>query len=267
MIIEFIGTPGAGKTTLLPSVAEYFQAQGICTRTVVEAARPYAQRSRIGKLVTHFAPHSWWRSLLWQVFYHLSAYYRLVFFMAHPRLIGLVLGSQLRRPISIEARYHAWHWFIHLVGYYQFLGVHEQPNEALVLDEGFVHRVVQMNASEHEVPDPGRIATYLALVPRPDLVIAVHAPWELCTDRIYERGIWERFRAKSRAEVASYVRNANLIVNMTVDYMRDAEWPLIEIDNSCNDTGITKEELRRKLHASSPMPCSGRVDMMKGNGG
>lgn len=254
MIIEFIGTPGAGKTTLLPIVADYLCEQGIHARTVVDAARPYAQRSLVGQLVVHLAPKGWQRPLLWQVFYHLSSAHRVLFMLAHPRLIDQVVRSQVQRPIAAEARYHALHWFFHLIGHYQFLRAHARPDEALILDEGFIHRVVQMNAWDTEEPDPNRIAAYLALVPRPDLVIAVNAPWHLCLTRIYRRGLWTRFRSKSRSEVAGYVYNAHRVVSLTVEQMRGAGWPLIEVDNSRDDGRPPQEELRRKLAEVSLMP-------------
>jgi thymidylate kinase len=261
MIIEFIGTPGAGKTTLLPAVATFLQEQGITARTVVEAARPTAQRTPLGKVVSHL-PQRWQRPLLWQIFYHLSTGYRLHFCMAHPHLIRQVLSSQWQRRARLEARHHALHWFFHLIGYYDLLNAYAQPNEALLLDEGFVHRVVQMNASDTEEPEPQRIIRYVELVPRPDVVIAVHAPWQLCLERIYRRGLWERFRTRSRDEVARYVYHAHCVVNVAVDHMRDRGWPLIEIDNGREDAP-PQEEIRRKLAAimagSAPMRVTQRA--------
>src|SRR3712207_9136247 len=60
------------------------------------------------------------------------------------RLIQQVLTSQKRRPIPLEERRHALHWFVHLVGCYEFLTAHGRADEALIFDEGFIHRVVQM---------------------------------------------------------------------------------------------------------------------------
>jgi adenylate kinase family enzyme len=260
MIIEFIGTPGAGKTTLLPVVAEYLHEQGIQARTVVEAARPAAQRTWAGHVITHVVPRKWQRPLLWQLFHHLSTGYRLLFSLSHPRLIRQVVSSQVRRPVPVEARHHALHWFFNLTGNYQFLRAHAQPDEALLLDEGFVHRVVQMNASAVEEPEPARIAAYLEMVPRPDLVIAVHAPWELCLERIYRRGLWERYRSKSHEEVARYVQNAHRVVNLAVNHLRSSGWTLIEIENGDDNAPPPQAELRSKLAALSlGRPAAGQL--------
>jgi len=252
MVIEFIGAPGAGKTTLIPTVADVCRTRGICARTVVDAARPSAQRTWAGQAVARFAPQTWRRPLLWQVFYHLSAWSRFAFCARHPRLIGSVLTTQLRRPIPAETRRHAWHWFIHLTGYYQFLLAQARDDEALILDEGFTHRVVQMYASHLETPDSDRIAAYVDLIPRPDLVIAVHAPWEVCLERIYQRGLWERFQRYSPDEVAAFVRNAHRIVNLTIDYIRGAGWTLLEVDNGGGDPVLAQQRLRAGLETLMP---------------
>ncbi len=258
MIIEFIGTPGAGKTTLVPTVIGYFQERGVSALTVVEAARPYARRTLAGAVVSRLAPLSLRPQLLWQVFYYHSLLYRIRFLVKHPRLIRQVLRSQKRRPIPAEERQHVLYWFFHLTGYYEFLAARSRSSEALILDEGFVHRVVQMNASDREEPDPAQIFAYVDLIPRPDLVIFPRAPWEVCERRIYQRGLWERFQHKSSVEVSRYVANSYLVVNTAIDYLKSKGWPIIEVDNSSDDASISKAELRSKLLAipafSDPRP-------------
>jgi hypothetical protein len=250
MIVEFIGTPGAGKTTLLPVVIECLQARGISARSVVEAARPYAQRTLIGAAASRLAPPSLRRPLLWQVFYHLSIAYRLRFFARHSRLIRQVMHIQRRRPIPAEERRHVLHWFFVLVGQYEFLTTNTWPDEALIFDEGFIHRVVQMNASDVEEPDPARITAYVDLLPRPDLVIVPQAPWPVCKARIYRRGLWERFGHKSPAEITRYVANADRSVDIAVGHIKRKGWDVIEVDNSGDDPAPTIAELRGKLAAS-----------------
>jgi thymidylate kinase len=247
MIVEFIGAPGAGKTTLVPTLIDHLAERGIRARSVVEAARPYAERTLLGKAVGRLSPPRFRHPLMWQVFYHLSVLYRLRFFVQHPRLVWQVSTSQRRRPIPADARRHVTYWFFHLVGYYEFLAAHSRSDEALVFDEGFVHRVVQMNASDVEEPDPAQIRDYVNLLPRPDLVVFVEAPWEVCEQRIYRRGLWKRFHDKSPAEVSRYVANSHRIVNMTVDYIQSKGWTVIEVDNRGDEVEVSESELRGKL--------------------
>ena len=246
-IIEFIGTPGSGKTTLVPAVVETLQELGLGAYTVIEAARPFAKRTLAGKIICRLTPSSFHRPLLWQVFYHLSTLYRLKFFIGHPRLIRQVLASQRRRPIPAAARRYALYWFFHLVGYYEFLKAHARLDEVLIFDEGFIHRVVQLFASEVEEPDPTQVRAYIDLLPQPDLVIAPQAPLEVCIDRIYQRGLWERFSQKSPAEVSLFMKNCFLVVNLALVHIRSEGWNVIEIDSGNLDPGKSKAELRAKL--------------------
>lgn len=249
MIVELIGTPGAGKTTLVPSAIAHLAGRGVRARTVLEAARPFARRTPAGAAIGSLAPPPLHGPLLWQVFYHLSTAYRLRFFARHPQLIRHVLRAQRRRPIPAEERRHALRWFFVLAGQYEFLASHARPGECLVLDEGFVHRAVQMHASDVETPDPAQIAAYVALLPRPDLVVAVHAPWEVCVERIYRRGLWDRFRHKSPGQVARYVACAHQVVELTVEHVRRHGWALAEVDNGDDAFAGAGAALREQLEA------------------
>lgn len=248
MIIEFIGAPGSGKTTLLPTVIEVLNERGICARTVVEAARPYALRTLPGQAASRLAPASLRRAFLWQVFYHLSTLSRINFFLKHPRLIWQVFATQKRRPAGAGLRQRrVLYWFFHMAGYYEFLKAHVRPNEALIFDEGFIHRVVQLNASPVEEPQPNQIMSYIDLLPQPDLVVFTQAPATVCEKRIYNRGIWDHFSERSSAEVARFVANANQIVNLAVEHVKAKGWTVIEIDNGDNTPNASQAELRHKL--------------------
>ena len=255
MIVEFIGAPGSGKTTVLPMVIEALQERGIRARSVVEAARPYAQRTPLGQFVCRLAPPSLHGPLLWQVFYHQSSLFMLKFAVKHPRLIWQVLVSQKRRPIAAKTRQRrVLFWFFRLVGYYEFLTTHTRPNEALLFDEGFIHRVVQLNASHVEAPDSGQVFAYVDLLPRPDLVIHTQARSEVCEQRIYCRGIWEHFRSNRPAEVAQYVANAHLVVDLAVDHAKAKGWRVVEVDNGGDDLNALRAELRGKLMSLQHLP-------------
>jgi thymidylate kinase len=248
MIIEFIGAPGAGKTTLMPSVIGFFQERGIDTFTVVEAARPFAQRTVIGKVIKALTPPSLRRPLLWQLFYRFSVLRRRQFRQKYPQLMEFLWASQANRPAAADVQQRkVLYWFDHLTGYYTFLQAFARPNEALVLDEGFVHRVVQLFSSSVEQPDREEIATYLDLVPQPDLVIFAQAPRDVCEQRIYTRGLWERARQKDAAEISQFVANAHLAVNLAAEHMRQKGWAMIAVDNGRDDLPAVQAELRHQL--------------------
>jgi thymidylate kinase len=246
VIIEFIGAPGAGKTTLLPTVIECLRERGIRAFTVVDAARPLVQRTRVGRVVHHLAPASLRRPLLWRVFLACSMVYRLRFCAEHPRLVWLVWWSQMRRPRAADVRERkVLHWYFRFVGYYAFLRAHLQPDEALIVDEGFAHRVVQLFASGVEAPDPQQIAAYVDLAPPPDLLVHVQASPQLCEERIHRRGLWERFQGKDPAEIGQFVANAHTTVQLTVEQSQRRNWCMIQVDNGDAQPSTAQEALRR----------------------
>jgi hypothetical protein len=231
LIVEFIGTPGAGKTTCLPAVKEFFAAQGFQTWSVLEASRPFAQRTRFGQWVNSWAPASLKSLFLWQVFYQSSKLRRMSFRSENKELINSILRFQRKRPISSTDRHHVLHWFINLTGQYHFLKEHAQDNDILIFDEGFVHRVVQLFASEVETLDEVRIQSYLSLIPVPDLIISPHASLETCFERVYRRGIWKRYKDRDLANVFRFMSNAHEAVSIALDYMRARGWPVIQVNN------------------------------------
>jgi Ser/Thr protein kinase RdoA (MazF antagonist) len=247
LIVEFLGTPGAGKTTLASSLIELLRENGIQARSVVEAARPYALRTIPGEVVNRLAPRFLQEPLLWQVFYVLSIFYGFRFILQNPQFTQQVLVSQMQRPVSLGTLFHALYWLYHQVGYYQFLKTYSWPGEALVFDEGFIHRVVQLNASDVEDPDPNRISAYVDLLPEPDLIIRPIAPSEVCEERVYSRGVWPRFRRKSRQEVSGYFSNAETVVKMAAEHVKSKSWKIIEVDNGSEDPARAQAELHRKF--------------------
>jgi thymidylate kinase len=258
MTVEFISTPGAGKTTLLPVVNEFFASRGLHARSVLEASRPFTQRTKIGKLVNSWAPASLKGPLLWQVFYHSSRMRRAVFRNENQELLDSVLRFQRTRPISRSDRQHVLRWFINLTGQYHFLKEHARANDVLIFDEGFIHRVVQLFASEAEPPDGIRIRSYLSLIPVPDLIITPQVSLKTCIERVYRRGIWERFKDRDKEVVSRFMTNAHTIVNLAIDYIHTRGWPVIQIINENQHPADSARQLRQKL-ASLYAPAAEEV--------
>jgi thymidylate kinase len=260
MIVELIGAPGSGKTTLLPAVMAVLKEHGLQPYTVVEASRPFVRRVFAGQLAYRLSPVSVRRQITWQLFYHLSSLYRIKFYAKHPRLTWFVFSSQVGRPVAAEIRRRrVLYWFWRLAGYYEFLCGRLRTSETLVLDEGFVHRVVQLNASEVEIPQGDRISTYLRLIPQPDLVIFVDASTEVCQRRVFDRGVWQNFSHKTPEQVARFVEHAHQAVTMALTELKLLGWPVVVVDNSSNDITIAQKELRDKL-----IPALTRVDVLSG---
>ena len=254
LVVEFFGTPGAGKTTLLKAARTIFQERGFQAYSVVDAARPYAQRTFLGKAVNRLSPTQYRKQLLWQVFYYTSFVDRLKFMRKHQQLARYVTHSQKHRPVEAAIRERrVLYWFHHLMGYYEFLTAHAQPGEVLIWDDGFVHRAVHLHASMVETPSMADIRTYVDLIPQPDIVIVPCTPIEVCEERILQRGIWKHFQNKKRAELKRYLTSADRVVQGTLDYIKSRGWLVVEVDNSCADLALTNAELQKKLMNSTPL--------------
>ncbi len=247
LVIEFMSTPGAGKTTIRPAVKEFFASRGLHAWTAVDAGRPFARRTMVGKLVGSMMPVSVRSALLWQTFYHLSKLYRLKFRFENRALLRSVLRFQRQRPIAEADRRHVLHWFINLTGQYAFLKQYAHPDDVLIFDEGFTHRVVQLFASESETPDLERVRDYLDMLTKPDLIIRPRASLETCIYRVDKRGIWERFRDRDRKTFCRFMSNAHAVVNFAADHLQSKGWPVVEIINDHRPPADSQRQLLVEL--------------------
>jgi thymidylate kinase len=247
LIVELIGTPAAGKSTLLPAIKDYFRQQAMQPWSVIEAARPFARRTPLGRFVNAWAPARLRSPLLWQVFYQHSRLHRTRFHREHRAFMDALLRFQRQRPIPEADRRHVLHWFTNLTGQYGFLKEHSQTGEVLIFDEGFVHRVVQLFASEAEPVDAERIHSYLRQVPVPDLVIQPRASVETCVERVYLRGVWKRFKGRDKAVVTRFIANAYVAVNIAVDFMLTEGWPVVQVLNENRPASEAVHALSRQL--------------------
>lgn len=248
MIIEFIGAPGAGKTTLLRELIHFFESRGCPAFTVVEAARPLARRTLGGQFVQQLAPATWQEPLLWRIFYLYSVGHRLRFMAQNPRLMMQVLGSQRGRPAAAEVRQRqVLPWLLRQMGYYAFLRHHARPNEVLLFDEGFSHRVVQLFTSSIEKPTAAQITAYIDRLPQPDLLIHVQASTAVCLQRIYQRGLWQRAQHKTPAEISQFVNHAHEAVELAVAHARGKNWLVLTVANDEETLTAVQTNLQQQL--------------------
>jgi thymidylate kinase len=138
------------------------------------------------------------------------------------------------------------------MGYFEFLRQHARPNEILLFDEGFNHRVVQLFTSSIEKPTQAQIAAYIDLLPQPDLLIFVQASTAVCEQRIYQRGLWQRARHKTPAEIAQFVRHAHEAVELATAYARHKRWLVLEVANDGQDLKAVQANLYQQLAQISP---------------
>jgi thymidylate kinase len=254
-VVEFLGTQGSGKTTLLPTVVSFLKDNGIQAYTPTEAARPFARRTSAGRLVERLAPPSIRPSLLWQVYYRTSMLMRRSFDRKNRELVRFVKTTQHARPTEAGVRERRiLFWFEHLCGTYTFLSTYAREKEALVYDDGFVHRAVHLHASPVETPAREHILTYLNHIPLPNVLIIPRVPLAVCVERVTARGVWGHFRDKTQGELHRYLANSETVVNLVVDELRIRNCAIIEVDNNHTDVQKSAADLRQQLQTIQPAP-------------
>ena len=242
-VVEFVGTPGSGKTTLSREVVEQLRGQGLRASTIIGSARPRARDTFPGRMVARVTRGRIADSLLWLTFYGYASADAVAFAMERPELARLVATSQRRRPLSSAMKRHILYWWAQLAGRYRFLTADSTACDVLVIDDGFLHRSVALNASHLEDPDPAAIAGYVDLLPRPDLVIRAVADRQVCERRVQDRGIWRHSRSLGREEIARSLGSAERAVDLAVLRARERGWRVVEIDND-RDLALVEQELR-----------------------
>lgn len=256
LVVELVGAPGSGKSTLVPEVRRIARSMGLHPFTVVEAARAFASRTWPGRLAAAVLPRRLHRAALWAVFLLFRALCAGAFAVRHPRLVGYVIATQHGRPRAARRQRRVIHWYVRLAGAYRFLTRHAGDREVLLLDEGFVHRVVQLHASTVEAPDRTLIDGYVDLVPRPDLLIHVRAPADVCERRVRSRGVWDRFQHRKPEEVGRFVANAHRATELVVGAARARGWAVIDVDNS-GDLAAATSDLAPRLAGALAEPVPG----------
>jgi hypothetical protein len=233
LVIELVGAPGSGKSTLLPVVLDACRSAGYASATVVGLARPLASRTPLGRLLT-LLPDGRIRSRAsWMFFRWTSAVSSVTQIARTWPLARQVVRSQWGRSPGAEAgTRRVGYWMFRLLGAHGLFLRYATVGEVLVLDEGYVHRVVQLFASTVEEPDREPVRRYLSTVPVPDLLLAVHVPVEQCVERVTARGAWARFADRDGDELKRFVSSAHRATELATSYARELGWNLIEVDNS-----------------------------------
>jgi hypothetical protein len=243
LIVELLGVPGAGKTTISQELVGLLGAHGVRADTIVSAGRSRAAASPVGRVLAVRRSSRARRAVEWQLFSIGAALACVPFARAHRELTRRVVGDQLRRDLPLRLRVHIIRSFLRLCGRYRCLTAMTGPTEALVLDDGFVHRAVQVHASAFEDVEAGRVGDYIGRVPAPDLVVFVTARVATCERRVRERGVWRHSRHLSPDQLSRYLRNAEIVVDAAADQVRRLGWNLVQIDND----GRALDEVRRDL--------------------
>jgi thymidylate kinase len=235
MIIELFGQMGAGKTTVSSAVNTILHQRHYRTYDLNEAIILCLERSFLGRSLQRLFPISAGRrARLLKLIYSYGLYplYWLRFALFNMKLVSEVYQSQIDNRLPWWHRRIILHLFFKIAVAYLFLQDRLRSSEAVILEEGLIHRAVNLYAWQMKGIEHDRVRQYFRLLPAPDWVIQVHAPTDVCAQRCAVRGLPLRLRDKDEDTVALFFQNAAEIVNIAGDYLPASGRTVIMVDNS-----------------------------------
>jgi thymidylate kinase len=249
MIIELFGQMGAGKTTVSSTVKNILHQRHYRTYDLSEAIIHCLERSFLGRTLQRLVPLSAGRrARLLRLIYLYGVYplYWMRFTLFNMKLVSVVYQSQFNNRLPWWHRRIILRLFFRIAVAYLFLQDRLRSSEFVILEEGLIHRAVNLYAWHLQGIEHDSVRQYFSLLPALDFVIQVHAPTDVCAQRCAVRGLPLRLRDKDEDTVALFFQNAAEIVNLAADCLSASGCTLIMVDNSgCIDEFIP--ELERKL--------------------
>jgi hypothetical protein len=147
-------------------------------------------------------------------------------------LLQTILEVQRGRVDRDRRQDLALGWILNLMARHQ-LATETPIKGHLVIDEGFAQRAVALVGHGFEPgPDQSVLDEYLAVIPRPDLVVAVATPLEVCRQRMEERGWSERVADLDAAARESFLISAGEVVARVATGLEAAGIMLIWVDGT-----------------------------------
>ena len=231
--VEMAGMVGAGKTTLADAVAAELEDHGYRVLRPAAAVAEALDRSTVGAVSRRLTRSPAARRHLQR------AWYRLVVRPAH---IACFVAGRLR-PTWSAARavkrspLPRWHrrkilgLLLRPAATQRYLERRLRPDEVVLLDEGMVHRAVNLFAWTAGDVDLAAVGRYVDGLPATDLVVLVTAPLEVCIERAGARGLPRRLAGRDEATVSRFMHNAATVVDALPGLLRRGRRRWVAIDN------------------------------------
>jgi Ser/Thr protein kinase RdoA (MazF antagonist) len=220
-LIEFTGMVGAGKSLLADGVIRHLRAEGrevISLDAAVELVVARAPGLR------RFAGAYWTTRLA-------TLRGVLAFVSRWPRLSWLALYSQRRLPITLRHRRIILSLFFRQAGALCYVTDRLPRDTVVVLDEGPVHRAVNLFAWAPCV-DETAVGAYLDALPYRSTVVSVAVPPPTAETRARSRGLPKRLDADDEAAVRRFFDNSAAVARIVESRLGDGRRDVLLIDNS-----------------------------------
>lgn len=232
MSIEFYGQVGSGKSTVAEAARHLLLEAGFEPIDMKTAIGRCLVRSRLGRLADRFMPAGP-RGRLLKAVYRQGLYplYSLRLALTRPRLVAAVIRAQLGNGLPWWHKRKIWRLFFNLANGLAFVSGRLAQDEILLLEEGLLHRAVNLFSWQLDGPRTGLVNQYLDHLPVLGLAVRVDAPMASCWQRSNERGLPSRLRPKEDDTAAAFFENAGHVVSLISAHLAGSGRPAIAVDN------------------------------------
>lgn len=198
--VELAGTVGAGKTSLVEPLRTLLASQGREAMTLSEGGRLLAVAG-VGRMATVRASGR--------------------FMARHPLLVAHAARSLVRAPIPWWHRRHIFLKILRLGAELELLAARLSADATLIIDEGWLHRSVNLFAWREPTPAPDEIARYLDLAPLSQTTIVVDAPTDASRARVAGRGLPKRLRDREAVATEAFLSRSDRVIGIAVGALLD----------------------------------------------
>lgn len=260
MMIECVGMIGAGKSTVTRQLKDLLVEHGWTVLEPRKAIEQCWQRSLIGKFSARLVPERRHNVVLKGYLRIVNVWFSLVFSLRHPRLVWQVCAAQRQRTIPWWHRCIILQLFFDVAAAYQFLQRRLAAGEAVIFEEGLMHRAINIYAWEPGQLEQDDVVSYFQRLPPSDLLVFVLAPYDVCIARAEARGLPLRLRDKDPLTVQRFMQHAQHIIELAEQVVADSDRAVLNVDNGDSlEDGV--RTLRSQLTIRSK--CSGSLQQYK----
>lgn len=233
IVIELVGMVGSGKSTIARELPELLAKRGVTAYGGQQAIEICLDRSWFSPL-THRLLSDAHRMRLNRAVYRwlIRPVWVLLFVLIHTRAVRRAFRASGSHSIPRWHRRKLRQLFLHTAAAASFVRPRLRKEEAMILEEGIVHRAVNLFAwgeIDHE-----RIEAFLSDLPPTDLLVSVDAPLPVCLDRVAARGLPRRLEHQDGETIERFFDRAAAIIEIVEDWLGRSSIPTITVFNGAS---------------------------------
>jgi len=232
-VVEMAGMVGAGKTTLAAAVTAALEDRGYRVLRPAVAIDEVLDRSLVGMAARLLVRSPTARRRVQRAVYRLvlRPCHMAWFVAGRARPTATAVGAVWRSPLPGWHRRKIVGLLLRSAATQLYLVRRMRSDEVLLIDEGLVHRAVNLFAWTDGDVDLAAVAHYVTSLPPTDLLVLVTAPLLVCVERADARGLPRRLVGHDDATVARFMTNAAAVVDALPELLRAGCQPWVRVDN------------------------------------